>query len=122
MSKPDIERLRALAIAVQEADKLTVSLGKWKLRYFEAAVRLGGQSESILALLDASSEAEALRAEVDRLKKDSARLDFLDSSAATQEPAGQLRTWLWARPFGSGGLRKMIDGAIAASKPAVEKP
>jgi len=61
-----------------------------------------------------------LRQEVGRLKIDADRLDFLDSNAATQHPAGPLRTWLWARPFGSNGLRKMIDAAIAASKPAGE--
>lgn len=147
MSKPDIERLRALAAGawngpwlVDDDTRPGMSWNRHIYRKGDYAVCFmahnSGRNEdrdeatanliaacdpqTILGLIDAASEAEALRAEVAKLKADADRLDFLDSNAATQHPAGPLRTWLWARPFGSNGLRKMIDAAIAASKPAGE--
>ena len=59
-----------------------------------------------------------MRAEVERLRADGERLDWLEKCPATQLPKDSeaMRRWLWHRPAGAGNIRAAIDAARTTHK------
>jgi len=103
--KPDTTEARRLADAL--ASDVAVLLREGLP---QEAMRADAAQSAIRALAD---EHDSLRAQVEALRADAERMDWLETTAALMVSANHyaMREWLIKRPAGLGNLRASIDAA-----------